>query len=453
MRNKVGFYLVLLSIFVLLAPGQSFAETGYQKTVDTWQYVVAQVSPYQLALQNVYAEVESQVGSDKSKLNIAFAKRLNQKYPGSMFVGGLMGTLAINNYTKVGFNSQWEITFLSQRFGSLVKTYNFRQNTLDIVNGPNRISLHFDLRTPARSRFTQAIIPALAVTAKHIWNRKGSRESYPSALRDILNDVYAYRLAGEKNIRMDELAEEMINKESTRQYVLTAANELYRHGMARRASPNSLPTQVASGSFSRQVIPSSNPFTILFWFVGLGVVGILVFRVATNTARRGVGVPDGAWDKSLPSTNKRCEAGDDAPFKSRQTLHSPAEQAFHAALQQVIDLDVIQINGKTRLADLIQVAKQLRGEKWWAEFNRISRKHVDFVLLEKASSRIIGVIELDDSSHLRLDRQQRDRFVDDALEGAGIPILHYPCKCEYCLPEIEKAVHETFVLESMRCCF
>lgn len=102
------------------------------------------------------------------------------------------------------------------------------------------------------------------------------------------------------------------------------------------------------------------------------------------------------------------------------------------------------INGKTRLADLIQVDKQQWGPQWQAQFNRISRKHVDFVILEKSSSAILGIIELDDSSHQRLDRQNRDRFVDRALERAGIPILHYPCLREYSLTDLQNALQAQF---------
>lgn len=449
MQNKVVLSLALFTVFVLGSSRPSFANTGYDQTIIIWQKVLAQVSPYRLALQNMYSEVESQLGSDKSRLAVAFAKRLSHEYPGSYYYGGSSGQLAINGYTKMGFDSQWNVTILSQRFGSLVKVYNFRQNTLEISNGPNKISLHLDPQSPGRSRFTQATIPALTVTAKNVWDRKGSRESYPSPLRNILNDVYAYRLAGENNVRMDELAEDMINKESTRQYVLAAAEELYRRGIVRPTSKKISPIKVASGSLSRQALPSSNPFTFLIWFVGLGVVVILLFRVATNTARRGTGVPVGAWDKSFDLAKQGGEA-DEVSFESRQTLYSPAEQAFYAALQQVIDHDFFIVNGKTRLADLIQVDKQLRDENWWVQFNRISRKHVDFVLLEKFTSRFIGVIELDDSSHQLPDRQERDRFVDSALEGASIPILHYPCKQDYILSDIEKALSETFAIRSKK---
>ena len=62
---------------------------------------------------------------------------------------------------------------------------------------------------------------------------------------------------------------------------------------------------------------------------------------------------------------------------------------------------------------------------------RISQKHVDFLICDKKGFSIIGVVELDDRSHFRADRIKRDRFVDAALAGAGIPILHHPVKLQY----------------------
>lgn len=446
MREKSGFLFCICLGLLFGLPLPTLADTGYRKTVIWWHDVAAQVRPYQLTLQNLYAEVESRVGADKSKLNVAFVKRLNQEYPGSSYAGGLYGQIAINNYTKLGFDSHWNITSLSQRFNGLVKTYNLRNNSLQLVNGPNRVSLRLDLRYPERSQFTSVTIPALAVSAKNIWMRKRSRKSYASPLGDILNDVYAHRISGQAGTRMDELAEEMINNEQTRRYVLEAAAELYGRGMSRRLSQMGSPSRPTSATSSSQVSPSFNLFTILPWYFWPLLVGIGILKGATTTKRRRK-TATWSWGKYLPP--KEVNEEDCVSFESRQTLHSPAEQAFHAVLQQAIDNDTYQINGKTRLADVIQVDKQAWGPHWQAQFNRISSKHVDFVLLEKSTSRILGVIELDDSSHKRPDRQQRDRFVDRALERAGIPILHYPCRRNYSASELEEALDERFALKSM----
>ena len=453
MQKKTTFFLVLFSIFVLWSPGYVLAETGYDRSVTMWKEVVARVSPYRSTLQNLYAEVEYQLGADKSKLIQAFSKRLGREYPGSYYGGGSFGKLVLNNYTQVSFDAQWNIIILSQRFGSLVKIYNFRQNTLEISNGPNKISMRFDLRYPARSRFTQATIPALAVTAKNVWAWKGVRQNFPSPLLDILNDVYAYKIAAENSIRMDQLAENMINNEGTRHYVLKDAEVLYRSGRQRQTTKVGTTRRVTTGRSTSHVLQATTPYAVLNLFFWPGIIAIVIIGGITVAMRSVLPAYGHVWKKYGPLKQKFKELAEDVRYESRKTLHSPAELAFHKVLQEVVDGDRYQINGKTRLADLIQVETQLWGPQWQYQFNRIKSKHVDFVLLEKSSSRIIGVIELDDSSHLRPDRQARDRFVDRALERAGIPILHYPCMREYFLPDVENMLRETFAIDLKNCDF
>lgn len=45
-------------------------------------------------------------------------------------------------------------------------------------------------------------------------------------------------------------------------------------------------------------------------------------------------------------------------------------------------------------------------------------------------------IELDDSSHQKVSRQERDAFVDEALAAAGLPCLHIPAARSYAPQEL-----------------
>ena len=56
--------------------------------------------------------------------------------------------------------------------------------------------------------------------------------------------------------------------------------------------------------------------------------------------------------------------------------------------------------------------------------NKIDLKSVDFVLFDKQNISPVLVIELDDYTHQRPDRQKRDGFVDRVLNHCEIPILH-----------------------------
>ena len=115
------------------------------------------------------------------------------------------------------------------------------------------------------------------------------------------------------------------------------------------------------------------------------------------------------------------------PYYSRQFLLSRGEMAFYRVLVRALPPGVV-VCPKVRLADLINCP----GDAWRAGYGgRISGKHVDFVLADAGTLGIRMVVELDDRSHQRSDRRERDAFVDRALEAAGIPILHVPAAAQY----------------------
>lgn len=54
-------------------------------------------------------------------------------------------------------------------------------------------------------------------------------------------------------------------------------------------------------------------------------------------------------------------------------------------------------------------------------YKKIKSKHIDFAISD--NMRIVALIELDDYSHQRSDRQKRDEFVNNALSTAGYNVI------------------------------
>lgn len=117
------------------------------------------------------------------------------------------------------------------------------------------------------------------------------------------------------------------------------------------------------------------------------------------------------------------------PYQACSSLLSAAELRFFRVLEQVL-AGRVRIYAKVRLADLIRVRPGLSGRTFFQAFNAIACKHIDYVLCDDAH-RILCAIELDDSSHARPERRQRDAFVDAALNAAGIPLLRFPVQARY----------------------
>jgi hypothetical protein len=49
-------------------------------------------------------------------------------------------------------------------------------------------------------------------------------------------------------------------------------------------------------------------------------------------------------------------------------------------------------------------------------------------------------VELDDQSHSRRDRAERDEFVGQAFEAAGLPLLHFEAKRTYSPAEVKQRI-------------
>lgn len=79
-------------------------------------------------------------------------------------------------------------------------------------------------------------------------------------------------------------------------------------------------------------------------------------------------------------------------------------------------------------------------------FNKIQSKHVDLVACDPTTLSVLFVIELDDKTHKQSKTQNRDKFVDNVMRTAGIPIVHFTAKNSYSLQEIEGILLQAGVL-------
>src|SRR5947209_12049296 len=106
------------------------------------------------------------------------------------------------------------------------------------------------------------------------------------------------------------------------------------------------------------------------------------------------------------------------PYAKKKYFFSAAERSFYEILRRLLPGHTVF--AKVRLADLVGVTKG--ASSWRSHFNRIDRKHLDFILCDSDLAPVVA-IELDDRSHDDDDRQSRDRFVDQVLESVSLPIV------------------------------
>lgn len=110
-------------------------------------------------------------------------------------------------------------------------------------------------------------------------------------------------------------------------------------------------------------------------------------------------------------------------YQARQLL-TKREYQEYLKLKQYADARGWLICPKVRLFDLIEPRRGVGNRQ--TLINKIWAKHVDFVLVDR-NMNVIGVLELDDKTHDRSDRVERDKFVRNALEGAGLTMIQTRC--------------------------
>jgi Protein of unknown function (DUF2726) len=121
------------------------------------------------------------------------------------------------------------------------------------------------------------------------------------------------------------------------------------------------------------------------------------------------------------------------PYRLATQFFSPAEASFYRILQEVIDDDLL-IFPKTSLKEFISIADQ---GNYQTHLNKIDRKHVDFLICDSKTLQPVFAIELDDSSHRRAERGQRDTFIDTVFSGVELPLVRIPVRATYKGEELE----------------
>ena len=122
------------------------------------------------------------------------------------------------------------------------------------------------------------------------------------------------------------------------------------------------------------------------------------------------------------------------PFSAKKPLSQP-EQVLYFRLIQALPEHIIL--AQVQLSQLLGVKK---GNNYQAWSNRINRMSADFVVCKKDSS-IVAVIELDDATHKKEDRQAADAKKDKAFASAGIRIVRWQAKS---IPDIT-AIQSAFM--------
>jgi ssDNA-binding Zn-finger/Zn-ribbon topoisomerase 1 len=134
-------------------------------------------------------------------------------------------------------------------------------------------------------------------------------------------------------------------------------------------------------------------------------------------------------------------------YKLKGPLFSAPERSFYGVLSLVTARKAV-IFAKVRIADILEPHQTSNQSAWQTAFNKINRKHFDYVLCRPDDLSIICVIELDDKSHNSKKQQERDSLVESACESANLKLHRFKVSDSYSVLSIQRAIFSNISTQS-----
>lgn len=166
--------------------------------------------------------------------------------------------------------------------------------------------------------------------------------------------------------------------------------------------------------------------SIIFAFVLIPVVVVLFLKFGSRLES-----PPPPERRSKPERAKW-------PYRKKDYLFNGSELTFYRILKIAIH-GKLDLFSKVRLADVVYITGSEKYNKY--NWYRIQAKHLDFLLCAP-DGRPLLAIELDGSSHNAPDRIERDKFIDEMLEDAGLPLLRVNVAPDYDVENIKTLINE-----------
>jgi len=122
-------------------------------------------------------------------------------------------------------------------------------------------------------------------------------------------------------------------------------------------------------------------------------------------------------------------------YSKKDYLLTQQELKFYKLIKMITDKNNLNIFSQVALYELVK-SKNIK------DFNKIKSKTIDFVITD-INCKIKLCIELDDPTHIKENRQQRDKFIEDLFNQLNIKLIRIPVQNYYNLKELEEKIKES----------
>lgn len=125
-------------------------------------------------------------------------------------------------------------------------------------------------------------------------------------------------------------------------------------------------------------------------------------------------------------------------YKPKKYIITLTELNFYNILLEIAkELDLILFS-QVSLYNIIETKYNNQ-----SAFNKIKSKTIDFVLVDKNNCRIKLCIELDDYTHNRYDRIERDKFINKLFSDLEIDLIRFKASNYYNKEALKKRIQES----------
>jgi hypothetical protein len=126
------------------------------------------------------------------------------------------------------------------------------------------------------------------------------------------------------------------------------------------------------------------------------------------------------------------ESAQKYPYLLKDYFLSPTELDFYLLLRYLVPGKTV-IRIKPRLADIFKIDRNVipYTSESRIYFNKISQRHVDFLLCHGESLDPMVGVELDQANQQDSEEVIHDEFVDSVFEAANLPLVHIQAQEEY----------------------
>ncbi len=126
-------------------------------------------------------------------------------------------------------------------------------------------------------------------------------------------------------------------------------------------------------------------------------------------------------------------------YRAKQYLMTESERHYFHVLEEAVGGE-FYIFPQLHLSSIFD--HKVLGQKWVAAFAHINQKSVDYVLCSKTDLNIKLAIELDDPSHGRDSRRERDHEVERIFQDSDLPLYRQKVAREYDVTAIRAEIRK-----------